>query len=505
MNIEFLKSIGIEEENPNLVLKKLGEKEIELLDKRDLAETNGATERVQEITDLCEKIKIERAVVKKEAESYVPPQEEMVEPKTTAKEQSDKKKEAFEKLMQKKKAEAEAMQGEVLTSANSSGNATTPVIPAPSTNATTAPATKSGTRQPNNSSYGNSQTNQNSGSTPLPVASGTGEFSTGLRYYQKQDFANAFRCFANVAEDKNPADQKAVQERTLASFWLYKMYLNGQGTNVDKSRAIHYLKRAADFGYDQAQLEYGEYSLSQHMTSSEADLKARKEALGYIEKAANSGLPAALKKYVDFAINSADTDKKVIEKAKTYIPLLKAQVDSYESQQYDDFLKQLSKTEKETKKRASYPKKVIIGELLFLLGTIYLFKGLNPVFFEEVIPKVNRFIPNIPDWLIIKWSSLTSMTDPYMTHQGIFGCWLIILGKIGKGLGFNMLLNKSKVKTFASVIDILAGVLCVVHFVANIMETTKFFGNGGFMQVEAFVVSLIIGRVIGYVGFKIFK
>ena len=505
MNKEFLKSIGIEEENPNLVLKKLGEKEIELLDKRDLAETNGATERVQEIIDLCEKIKIEREVVKKEAESYVPPQEEKEEPKTTAKEQSEKKKEAFEKLMQKKKAEAEAMQGEVLTSANSNGNTTTPVIAAPNANATSVPVTKNVTTQQSNSSLGNAQSNQNTSSVTIPVASGTGEFSTGLKYYQKQDFANAFRCFANVAEDKNPADQKAVQERTQASFMLYKMYLNGQGTNVDKSRAIHYLKRAADFGYDQAQLEYGEYSLSQHMTSSEADLKARKEALNYIEKAANTGLVAALKKYVDFAINSADTDKKVIEKAKTYIPLLKAQVDSYESQQYDDFLKQLSKTEKDTKKRASYPKKVIIGELLFLLGTIYLFKGLNPVFFEEVIPKINRFIPNIPDWLIIKWSSLTNMTDPYMTHQGIFGCWLIILGKIGKGLGFNMLLNKSKVKTFASAIDILVGVLCVAHFVANIMETSKFFGNGGFMQVEAFVVSLIVGRVIGYIGFKIFK
>ena len=71
MNAEFLQSLGINDEDPNVVLSKLGAKEIELLDKKELAETNGADERVKEIESLLEQLKKEREVVKEEAKNYV--------------------------------------------------------------------------------------------------------------------------------------------------------------------------------------------------------------------------------------------------------------------------------------------------------------------------------------------------------------------------------------------------------------------------------------------------
>ncbi len=526
MNAEFLQSLGINDEDPNVVLSKLGSKEIELLDKKDLAETNGASERVKEIESLLEQLKKEREAVKEDAKNFVPKKEETITSKGTANEQREKKSAVYDKLMAKKKAEALAAQEEVLTSAakpnqpqsanalnNTSNNvqsgnsdSTTPQAKIPNANSSNAQnlKTSGSAKVPDTSSR--QSPGDKSVTSSQPTASGTGEFSTGLRYYQKQDYANAFKCFMNVAENKNASDAAALQERTQASYLLAVMYRNGTGTNVDTDRSTHYLKRAADFGYDQAQLEYGELVLSQHMSSSDGDIKARKTGWKYIEKAADAGLVDAIKKYIDLAKNSADTDKHIIAKAKTYIPSIKGQLDSYEAQKCDDWLNELISTEKATKKKASYPKKYVIGEILFLLGTIYLFKGLNPIFFEEVIPKINKFIPDIPELLIIKWPQLLEMTDPYMTHQGIFGCWLIIFGNLIRGLGVeNITVNNSKLKTFGNIIKVAVILLCVAHFVANIMETTKFFGNGSYMQVLAMVASILIGRILGWIMYKIIK
>lgn len=526
MNAEFLQSLGINDEDPNVVLSKLGAKEIELLDKKDLAETNGADERVKEIENLLEQLKKEREVVKEDAKNYVPKKEETSSPKEATKAQSEKKSAAYDKLMAKKKAEAQAAQEEVLTSATKSNQTQNTQTVNNASNGAQSGATASTPSQTKNTS-GNASSNQSTratgstqttsaspkqnkgGNTPVatqPTASGTGEFSTGLRYYQKQDFANAFKCFMNVAENKSASDATAVQERTQASYLLAVMYRNGAGTNVDVDRSNHYLKRAADFGYDQAQLEYGELVLSQHMSSTDADIKARKVGWKYIEKAADAGLVDAIKKYIDLAKTSADTDKHIISKAKAYIPSIKGQLDSYEAQKCDDWVKELNATEKAAKKKASYPKKYVIGEILFLLGTIYLFKGLNPIFFEEIIPKVNKFIPNIPELLIIKWPKLVAMTDPYMTHQGIFGGWLIVLGNLIRGLGVEKATAyKSKLKSFGTVIKVAIIALCVIHFIANIIETEHFFGNGSYMQILAMVACIIIGRILGWIVYKIIK
>lgn len=526
MNVEFLKQLGIEDVNPKIVLNKLGNKEIELLDKRDLAETNGATERLQEIDELIEKIHAEKAIVSEEAKTYVAPVEKK-DTKQDAKAERAKKSEIYEKLMKKKQEEAVNLQKSVMdnvTNSTSGANTSQPVSNTASNNGQVASSSTSTTLQnkgsissaPANSqkqntvvkNSNNSSNGASSSTTSANVApvSGNSEYSTGLRYYSKQDYANAFKCFMNVAENKNPADATAMQERTQACYLLAVLYRNGQGTNVDQDRSNHYLRRAADFGNDQAQLEYGELLLSQHVTSSAKDLKARSEGLSYIEKAANSGLVDALKKYVNHAMNSSDADKHVIEKAKKFIPILRTQVDSYEAQKCDDWLNEIIRTEKNAKKKASYPKKFIIGEIIFLLGTIYLFKGLNPKFFSEIIPKVGRFIIEIPDWMIIKWSSLTAFTDPCVTHQGLFGCWLIILGNAVRGLGSQRVktYSGSKCESFEKAINGIIIVLCVLHFIANVIEGVGFF-NGGLTQFILMIGSILIGRVVGWILFKIIK
>lgn len=513
MNTEFLKTIGIEDSNPRVILEKLDAKEEELYNKRDLAESANSYERVKEIDELLGKLEIERDQVKAEAEK-MPASDDAQNDKEKNRDQEIKNQEneILGRINRKKQEEAKEKESEVskldavqaadLTKKSNVKTSSSSNVSASSKKANT-PAKQSKPQPAKAASVAGA-----SPASPSSTAGGNSNYSKGLQYYQKQDYVNAFQCLFAVAEEKKPVDQKTVQEQTKACYLVSMMYRNGLGQKQDLGRGIHYLKRAADFGYDQAQYEYGVSTLSRHMKSTDADLKARKEGLEYIEKAADSGLVDAMKKYVDFAINSSDSNLKIIDKAKQYIPVLNDHVDSYEASKYKGFLDSLTEAEKNAKKQASYPRKYVIGELLFLLGAIYLFKGLNKSFFEGVLPVVGRFFPNIPDFLIIKWKQLTEITDPHMTHQGIFGCWLIILGNIIRGLGVKQVIpesGSSKLKVFGRWITVLIVLICILNLFANAYETYTYLGDGGDLQIVAFFGSIIVGRIIGTIMYKIIK
>lgn len=422
MNVEFLQRLGINDEDPNVVISKLGDKENELLNKKNIAEAKGEIDSVKEIESLLEQLKKEMDIVKEEAKTH-----------------DDKK-------------------------------------------------------------------GANASEASQPKSSESGEYSVGLKYYEEEDFDNAFKCFFNIAEKKKFSDATEKHECKNASYLLANMFKNGIGTSVDIDRSNHYLKRAADLGYDQAQLEYGELLLSQHLTTSEADSEARKNGWKYIEKAADSGLVDAIKKYIDLTNASADTDRHVFAKAKIYNSVMKEHLDTYEAQKCDDRIKEIKKAEKEARKKASYSKKYIIGKLIYLLGTIYLFKGLNPVFFEDVIPQIGLFVPDVPEVLILKWPQLIVITEPYMTLQGVFGGWLILLGNLIRGLGAKKAFEYNrKFRVFGLIINIIIIGLCIAHFVANVIETSNLFGNGSYMQFLYMFASIMIGHILGWIIYKIIK
>ena len=514
MNVEFLQELGINEDDPNVVLSKLGTKEIELLDKRNLAETNGADERVQEIDLLLEKLKVEREVVKEEAKLYIPKKEEASSEQEQKKELDEKKNAAFEKLKQKKKNEeqtADATNSSVQqnTQSGSQGNpGKGAAVSAQTQNSSTVSQQNVPAKATSIQTQNNQTAQLNNATATLTSANGSAEYSKGLKYYQMKDYDNAFKCFRNIAEAKSVKDQTQAQERTQASYLLAVMYREGVGATKDIDRSNHYLKRAADFGFNQAQLEYGCLLLSQNMSKKPEEMKARKVGWKYIENAADSGLLDARKKYIDLAENSSDADKHIITKAKSYVPLIKAQLDSYEAKKCDEWIGKLNDSAKAAKKKASYPIKYVVGELLFLIGTIYLFKGLNPIFFEEGFLQIGRFVPDIPDILIIKWDKLLVMTEPYMTHQGIFGGWLIILGNTLRGLGVKKVVpdyGNSNCKTFGQLVKVLVITICFVHFIANVYETKHILGNGGYMQFLAMIGCILLGRLLGLIMFKIVK
>ncbi|MDD6657110.1 MAG: hypothetical protein PUE95_07465 [Lachnospiraceae bacterium] len=519
MNSDFLKQLGIEDENPKIVLQKLGKESTDLLNKKMYLETNGDEDAIKELEELYAKIQQEKEIVAVEAQNYVEPDikiDEKAERKEVKRKQREQGSDIYKELTKKKQEEDKKKQRESamlqqsgLDNVSTSQTSASSSAPSQSVNRNSVNSQSSVIKSAKNSSVASNgtATNPSSSSTANMTTKAPGDFSMGLRYYNKQDYSSAFSYLVKVAENKKPSDAVEEQERTQASHLLAIMYKNGFGTAVDMDRSTHYLRRAADFGFDKAQLEYGEYVLSEHITSAPQDLKARMNGLDYIEKAANSGNLEAQKKFVDYAMHSSDTNKQIIEKAKKMIPQLKTQLDSYEAQKCDDWLNELLVSEKNAKKRASYPKKFIIGEIVFLLGTIYLLKGMNTEFFEEVIPQVDKFIIDIPDWMIIKWKALIDYTDRFMTHQGIWGCWLIIIGNTVRGLGAERVKSYpgSKYQTFEKVINIAIIILCIMHFVANLIEGIGFFGNGGFAQFFVMMGSILIGRLLGVILFKIIK
>lgn len=498
MNKEFLKKIGINDDDPKVVLSKLGSKEIELLDKRDLAETNGAVDRVEEIDRLLEQLKAERQCVKKEARSSLGKKENVSSSKDKKQVANKKKKDAYDKFVKKKTASNKR-------SSVTKNNQQTSTSSNYTNSSSSTPKKTSSNIQSTNSNQSTSKGNaqQTTTSQPTNVAStmpvnNTNPYSEGLRYYQSQNYKKAFECFLSVAEKKSVSDQTEEAERTQASYLLVKMYKNGEGTNVDLDRSKHYLKRAADFGYNQAQFEYAVLVFSQNTHNTSSCINARKEGWKYLEQAADSGLLEAQKKYISMAMESSDTNASIINKAKSYVSLIRNQLDSFEEKKCDDWINGLDEKEKEKKRIASYPRKFVIGEILFLIGTVYLFKGLNPTFFQNSIPHISKFIIDIPDFLIFKWGKLVTWTEPYMTYQGIFGGWLILIGNAVRGMGVKYVkTSSSKCEDFGNFIRIIVIVLCVVHFIANFIETGHLFGNGGYMQFLAMIANILIGRLLG--------
>ena len=94
-----------------------------------------------------------------------------------------------------------------------------------------------------------------------------------------------------------------------------------------------------------------------------------------------------------------------------------------------------------------------------------------------------------------------------MTHQGIFGCWLIIAGNLIRGLAVKNVTAYSNRTAFrfGKVIRVAIILICLAHFPANIYETVSLLGNNGFTQAATMIASVLIGRVLGGILFKIVK
>ena len=327
MNKDFLKELGIYSEDPNVVLDKLGAKEIELLDKKDLAETNGAHDRVKEINALLKKLKTEREVARKESKSYVPKKADSIHKKDSKAEQKNQK------------AKEDAVYNKLIKDKAAVAAKTSPVqTPKPTqTSKSTQPTQASKPAQP----------------THTPQAS------------------------------------KPVQSTQPTQSTQTSRYANTSSPTTYTSS----------------------FSLS-------------------------------------------------------------------------------------------YGVKFTIGMLISIIGLVYVLKGLNPVFCEEVLPQINDIFPNIPEFLIFKWNWLLAMTEPYMIQQGIFGGWLILIGYIVRGFGVEKV--KRRDYRFGNRILLILSrgsivVFYVTHFVANVIETSNLFGHGGIIQFLVVIVSILLGKALGWI------
>ncbi len=331
-------------------------------------------------------------------------------------------------------------------------------------------------------------------------------FEEGMKYYRNLDYVNAFQCFLNIVEgDKN---QYSIHELTMANYYLSVMYKSGIGTSKDSEKSSRHLRVAADYGYDQAQLEMGEQIISRptYVTVGAQEEGFSREGLAYLEKAADSGLLEAVKKYVEYATSLKETNSHVKSKLRIYIPLLKPYIDEAENAMYEQLFTDLCLDEKKEKKRDIYKCLFVAAEILFLIGTLYLFKGLNNKFFTEIFPIAGRIVPNFPEVMIIKWPGLIAFTAKYMTVQGIFGCWLLLIGNVIREVSIRHSVERhvaSGYKAINIIVRVLVILLVVFHFVVNILETGNPIGNGSLFQFASMLINVFVGRLIGFILYKI--
>ena len=146
----------------------------------------------------------------------------------------------------------------------------------------------------------------------------------------------------------------------------------------------------------------------------------------------------------------------------------------------------------------------ILGTFLFVVGMAYFFKGRHPYYLKLFIPDYLKYMPDIPDFLILKWEQLTKWTDPYFSHQGLFGCWIIFLGITLRHWSGNRV--HSMIVKFFSFLLFLSGLaICVMTFALNVLDEQNLNGKSIFIQVYAVVAPFLLGHVIGAVLVKEFQ
>ena len=217
-----------------------------------------------------------------------------------------------------------------------------------------------------------------------------------------------------------------------------------------------------------------------------------------VERIANCGYVEAMGEYIDRVITGKESDYKVVLRAKRYAKILKKQTIGESISKYKELHKKVVMIEKKKQRERDGALWFKIACFFMIIGCAYLLKGLNETFFEEMLPTLSIYIPEIPESLIIKWHGLESFIGRYMSMQGLFGSYIILFTCFIAGFSCKpAYVYKKSIIAWPIVAGIIALGIYAMNFVINYQETSKALGYKGIMQIVAFVVPVVIGILIG--------
>ncbi len=317
------------------------------------------------------------------------------------------------------------------------------------------------------------------------------ELTQALIDYKKGDYASAFAGFNKLAE----ADNETAQ------YMFANMYYRGEGTNKSEERAEYWMKRSADNGYVDAQLNYGIMCLASG--GNNGDEAKAEEGLSYVGMAADAGDKNAILKYIEVAKKQIG-GRPAYEKAIGYCDTLKKlSTDSYDNEQYDAAKTEFNKLYKEA---ISIEKKIkystvfnIVGAVLILFGALYLFGGVHSLLWKQ--NAFLKFIPDAFDFLVI--GKLRELLCLIMNKNGVFGAELIAIGWVFWTASDNQLGKKYSFVICSMALTACAAI-AVWHFFALVQEGRSLFTALGW-YILVLVAAQLVGVVVGTILGKIFR
>ena len=335
------------------------------------------------------------------------------------------------------------------------------------------------------------QSDPGPGKADQAAPAGRNDISAGLQSYKKGDYQTAFRIFSELSEKRD----------ANAQLLLARMYEKGEGTSRNEDRARFWYKSSADIGNPDAQYAYGTLILAN--TSSTDNEEEVKTGMTYLERAADQGHAEAMDRHIELALRGIK-DSQRIYRAMGYCDIRTAQMkDSYDKNIYQDKKKALQekrKNEARQEKAQKVPTNIsIIGNILYIVGFLYLFRGIHPELWEGI--KFLGFLPSVKPGMIIPWDTFTAWAGSFLPVEGIFGIEVLAVGAALSSIGATIYRKKSA-KRFGKFTRYVFFAIFAWHVWASVTLDEPMPEEEIFMAV---IVPMILGIIVGKIVKRIFK
>lgn len=335
------------------------------------------------------------------------------------------------------------------------------------------------------------QSDPGPGKADQAAPAGRNDISAGLQSYKKGDYQTAFRIFSELSEKRD----------ANAQLLLARMYEKGEGTSRNEDRARFWYKSSADIGNPDAQYAYGTLILAN--TSSTDNEEEVKTGMTYLERAADQGHAEAMDRHIELALRGIK-DSQRIYRAMGYCDIRTAQMkDSYDKNIYQDKKKALlekRKNEARQEKAQKVPTNIsIIGNILYIVGFLYLFRGIHPELWEGI--KFLGFLPSVKPGMIIPWDTFTAWAGSFLPVEGIFGIEVLAVGAALSSIGATIYRKKSA-KRFGKFTRYVFFAIFAWHVWASVTLDEPMPEEEIFMAV---IVPMILGIIVGKIVKRIFK
>lgn len=478
MDWELLKTWGIEEDSdPKKICDTLEERQLALIQMRR-SENDSAkkAEIAEELKNIEKQLKLAKKEARKKPEDSAVSagssfDEAVSEEDKDAemKRKLDELKRQEEQRREDEKARAEALQPDDTGDGKDDQPNNPPVKPVQPTPVIPSPQSTG--------------TEANLGT--VPAGDSKQQMQKGIAEYNNGNFNAAFVIFNDLAQKGNPE----------AEYYLSQLFNKGQGTSVDRDKAVFWLKKSADHKYVEAQYAYAITLLSNRTGTDPLP----KEGMQHLAKAAEQDFQPAMKQYIDIVLKGYH-EFYAIKNAIQYASKLQSLLsDQYEINVYKQKEEQLKDTLTEGRKRESSGKVLkcieILSPIILVFGFLYLLGGAHPDEWSK--NALLSVFPDAPAFLIIPFYIFWMLILPVLTVNGQFGLELITLAYIGRSI--YKAKQNIKIKNALSTVSRLIVVAIIIWHILLVIIEGRSFSEG----IIYFVLAVVVCRVFGFIISKL--